>query len=78
MCNKVFSNILFLLIMCFYRLIAYFGQQISDLLSLEWSLHGKQNLSSKRTRVAIMNYQTDIDTLGYYFYYFIFYIILFI
>jgi len=46
------------------RSIAYFGQQISDLLSLEWHLQGKQNLSSKRTRVAIVNYQTDIDTLG--------------
>lgn len=46
------------------RLIAYFGQQISDLLSIEWILRGKQNLSSTRTRVAIINYQTDIDTLG--------------
>ncbi|XP_025204428.1 uncharacterized protein LOC112601175 [Melanaphis sacchari] len=46
------------------RLIAYFGQQISDLLSLEWCLHGKKNLSSTRARVAIINYQTDIDTLG--------------
>ncbi|XP_027842579.2 uncharacterized protein LOC114123711 [Aphis gossypii] len=46
------------------RLIAYFGQQISDLLSLEWCLHGKKNLSSTRTRVALINYQTDIDTLG--------------
>lgn len=56
-----------LIISCFYRFIAYFGQQISDLLSLEWHLQGKQNLSSKRTRVAIVNYQTDIDTLGTYF-----------
>lgn len=46
------------------RLIAYFGQQISDLLSLEWCLHGKKNLSSTRARVALINYQTDIDTLG--------------
>ncbi|XP_060865943.1 uncharacterized protein LOC132941789 [Metopolophium dirhodum] len=46
------------------RLIAYFGQQISDLLSIEWCLYGKQNLSSTRARVAIINYQTDIDTLG--------------
>lgn len=45
-------------------MIAYFGQQISDLLSIEWRLHGKQNLSSTRARVAIINYQTDIDTLG--------------
>lgn len=52
----------------FCRLIAYFGQQISDLLSIEWCLHGKQNLSSTRTRLAIINYQTDIDTLGYYYY----------
>jgi len=52
----------------FCRLIAYFGQQISDLLSIEWCLHGKQNLSSTRPRVAIINYQTDIDTLGYYYY----------
>lgn len=52
--------------LCFYRLISYFGQQISDLLSLEWNLHGKEHLLSKRTRVAIMNHQTDIYTLGYY------------
>lgn len=67
MYNKVLSTILFLLIINVYRLIAYFGQQISDFLSLEWNLRGKQNLSSKRTRVAIINYQTDIDTLGYYY-----------
>lgn len=52
-----------------YRFIAYISQQISDLLSLEWCVHGKQNLSSKRTSVAIINHQTDIDTLGHYYYY---------
>lgn len=65
-----YKNVLLVLINrlnLFCRLIAYFGQQISDLLSLEWCLHGKQNLSSTRTRVAIINYQTDIDTLGYYY-----------
>ncbi|VVC24302.1 Hypothetical protein CINCED_3A003734 [Cinara cedri] len=46
------------------RLIAYFGQQISDLLCIEWRLRGKKNLKSKRSRVAIINYQTDIDILG--------------
>lgn len=60
-CNYFFTNTLY-----FCRLIAYFGQQISDLLCVEWCLHGKQNLSLKRTRVAIINYQTEIDTLGYY------------
>jgi len=60
---------IFIILICFFRLIAYFGEQISYLLSVEWHLLGKQNLSSKRTRVAIMNRQNSIDTLGCYYYY---------
>ncbi|XP_050442362.1 uncharacterized protein LOC126846683 [Adelges cooleyi] len=46
------------------RLIAYFGQQISDLLSVEWRVYGKQNLINKRRRVVLINHQDFIDALG--------------
>jgi len=65
---KMFYQLQLNVLTYFCRLIAYFGQQISDLLSIEWRLHRKQNLSSTRTRVAIINYQTDIDTLGNCYY----------
>ncbi|XP_050536958.1 uncharacterized protein LOC126903051 isoform X3 [Daktulosphaira vitifoliae] len=46
------------------RLITYFGQQISDLLSIEWHLYGEQNLSINCRKIILINGQNPIDALG--------------